>query len=191
MMYSRLVTFGCSLTYGYKLKNREKHCWPAQLGTKLDIPVINNAKPGISAKMIWWDLINFEFNKKDLVVIGWTHIDRWAIIRNKDGTDIDNIQNSHNTVIARKFYDLHQEYDNILNYFTVVNHANYYLKEQGLKVIHVSMSGWQDDSPAFDKVEWFPINFRSIREKYPKATDDSHPGEMAYSVLANKIYDAL
>ena len=53
------------------------------------------------------------------------------------------------------------------------------------------MSGWKDHNPAFDKVEWFPINFKSIREKYPKATDDSHPGEMAYRILANKIYDAL
>lgn len=90
MMYNRLVTFGCSLTYGQALHDRHKESWPAQLGKLLNLPFINQGRAGASAKRIWWEILHFPFQDNDLVCIGWTHKDRWCIIKKPHSNPIDN-----------------------------------------------------------------------------------------------------
>ena len=89
MMYNRLVTFGCSLTYGQALDDRHKESWPAQLGKLLNLPFINQGRAGASAKRIWWEILHFPFRHDDLVCIGWTHKDRWCIIKQPHGCSSD------------------------------------------------------------------------------------------------------
>ena len=50
---SHLVVNGCSFTYGQGLENRTENNWPAVLGRKLNVPVINMANPGAGCDRIF------------------------------------------------------------------------------------------------------------------------------------------
>ena len=226
MHYNRLVTFGCSLTYGQALNDRHKESWPAQLGAKLNLPVDNQGRCGASAKRIWWQIVNYPFKQDDLVVIGWTHKDRWCIIKNPYEQKSDDDFNSDNpedvmnfdipqlahtkeyqTVTgsvdigpwgidsekaSEMFYKyFHDDYDMTVNYFALVNHANYHLKEQKVKTVHLSMTEHHDNIPKFNKVNFLPIDFTKIRVAHPTADDNWHPGPEAFQTFSSKIYNHI
>lgn len=224
-MYSRLVTFGCSLTYGQALNDRHKESWPAQLGAKLNLPVDNQGQCGASAKRIWWQIVNYPFKQGDLVVIGWTHKDRWCIIKNLYEQKLNDDLNSNNpqdvdfdiphlsnseeyekvtgTVdigpwgtdskkVSEIFYKyFHDDIDMAINYFALVNHADYHLKGQKVKTVHLCMTEQHQSIPKFNKVNFLPINFPRIRRSYPTANDNWHPGPEAFQNFSDKIYDNI
>jgi len=83
MSISRLVTFGCSLTYGYGLSdcylpntnfdtNPSKQVYPALLGEEFNIPLLNESKPGCSNSYITHKILNYQFQKYDFVIVQWT-----------------------------------------------------------------------------------------------------------------------
>tara|TARA_B100001996_G_C18670007_1_gene596335 strand:+ start:3363 stop:4076 length:714 start_codon:yes stop_codon:yes gene_type:complete len=114
---NRIITFGCSNTYGESLPDvagkesdrfpASKYSWPSVLGKLLNVPVINKAKGGACNKHIWHIILNdyLPISKPDdTVIILWSYFDRYCMfqddgkikrllrtdIRNKklkDGTD--------------------------------------------------------------------------------------------------------
>ena len=225
MMYNRLVTFGCSLTYGQALENRNKDSWPAQLGARLNLPVHNQGRRGASTKRIWWQIVNFPFKQDDLVVIGWTHKDRWCIIKNDfiqktnddfNSDDPEVVMNfdipqlagtdeyekvtgyidvgpwgTDSKKVSDMFYRyFHDDYDMMINYFALVNHADYYLKERKIKTIHINMAQ-HEDKPEFNNVNFLPIDFQAIKDNNPKAKDNWHPGPKAFEIFTDKVYNLI
>ena len=88
----KLVTFGCSLTYGSALPDNwkdnaspSKHAWPNELANLLQIGCLNLSKPGSSNKEICQTVINnlHMIHKDDIVIIQWTYIERWCIFGKK------------------------------------------------------------------------------------------------------------
>ena len=77
---NRLVTFGCSLTYGSSIR-RSNDAWAQPTSNPKNLELINMGIPGASTKRIWWEILNFDFNKNDTVVVLWTHMDRWCILK--------------------------------------------------------------------------------------------------------------
>ena len=92
---NRLVTFGCSHTYGQALpdvwdyeNNKEittqgpsKYAWSQILSDKLNLECINLGSPGASNKEVWFHIVNTEFKKSDIVIILWPGRYRWCIIK--------------------------------------------------------------------------------------------------------------
>lgn len=81
-MIRRLITHGCSFTYGQELADPGSSSWPALLARKLDIELLNLAQPGYSNDLILQEIVTENINPKvgtprawdyqDLVIIGWT-----------------------------------------------------------------------------------------------------------------------
>jgi hypothetical protein len=79
----RLVTFGDSFTYGHYLPDCDTQSWPALLAAKMDLEILNMADPGASNIEILTKILSFEFKENDLVVVGWTFIERDMIFKEK------------------------------------------------------------------------------------------------------------
>jgi len=183
----RLVTFGCSLTYGQFLEDRETQSWPAQLGSRLNVPVVNMGMHGSSNKEILYEILNFDFQSDDVCVIMWTNVYRWIIFNEEENNRLGAWQD---TKQARAFVEYFWfDYDMCLDLFERANHANRIIPHS----YHlVSNNLWLKNEPIWNKVNFLThIDFHSIRKNYPEASDGKHPGELAYTDLAKKLHNAI
>ena len=96
---SRLVTFGCSNTFGDSLDDTpsdenghiprvdkwnnpikpSRYAWPAKLAERLSIPLVNAGWSGASNKRIWNNMINFSYQEGDIVIVLWTNLGRHSV----------------------------------------------------------------------------------------------------------------
>jgi hypothetical protein len=135
---SRLITFGCSYTYGHGLEdchiepkspgpNPSKYAWPNLLGQMLGLDVVNYSNPGASNIHILWKLLNFDFTDDDLCVIMWSHFGREPFSNLKydsDNIDWDNYEDSvvkslptlsRENIVIRNIIDIHHGYLHLTN----------------------------------------------------------------------------
>ena len=205
----RLVTFGCSLTQGQALEKDveySKLAWPYVLGQKLNLETVNNGKNGSSIKRIWWDIMNFDFHSSDTVVILWTHIDRWCIIKGEDPLtqdwdipregfkrqpslkdDVDNIHHSMMNKRSEMWYKyFHDEHDIIQQGFLHINHADMYLKNKVKNIFHLRASE-NELTTSFNQVKFLNADIDDLRKRYPRANDDWHPGIECQEQYASQI----
>jgi len=183
----RLVTFGCSLTYGQFLDNRDTQSWPAQLGRMLNLPVVNLGWHGSSNKEILYEILNFDFQSEDVCVILWTNIYRWIIFNEEENNRLGAWQN---TKQAQAFVEhFWNEYDMELDLFERANHANRIIpKSYHLVSNNISLK----NIPKWNTVNFLSdIDFHNIRKQYTPASDGKHPGKEAYTELAKKLYNAI
>ena len=217
----RLVTFGCSLTQGQHLEKDNEHsklAWPFLLGQKLNLPVINKGRNGSSVKRIWWDIVNFNFDKSDIVVILWTHFDRWCVINEpgskdwnknpshsidwdipfefskQDYDNYDEATNIHHRSIngqSKAWYRyFHKEYDMTQNAYLHINHADFYLKNKVKHVFHLKAS--QPDRVAdFNETSFLKTDIDKMRYHFPPALDNLHPGIEFQEEYASKIKEEI
>lgn len=155
----RLITFGCSLTQGQALEKDveySKLAWPYVLADQLNLQCINMGRNGASIKRIWWNIMNFKFEATDIVVILWTHLDRWCIIKegskSSKETDYDLLEESKTTYLKNTkgwsiedinvwfndkdqkymklwYENFHDNFDMLTQATALINHAQYYLKD--------------------------------------------------------------
>jgi hypothetical protein len=93
-MKNKLWVFGCSFSTGMNLvKESDEHrlriSWPYVLADKLDLELVNNAKPG---QCNWVSILQFidrrdEIQAGDKVVFEFTFFDRYNIYPTKAGID--------------------------------------------------------------------------------------------------------
>jgi len=76
--YNKIVTAGCSFTYGYGLEDPSKQSWPAVLAERLGCDLTNLAVPGAGNTYIANSIIDNHVVDPDcdLVVIGWSFFSR-------------------------------------------------------------------------------------------------------------------
>ena len=212
----RLVAFGCSLTQGQDLEKGVEYsrlAWPYVLGRKLNLAVTNNGKNGSSIKRIWWDIMNFDFHSSDTVVILWTHIDRWCIIKNDDRADRrgylpeqdwdipregfkphpsekDDVDNIHHSMMNKRsemwYKYFHDEHDIIQQGFLHINHADMYLKDKVKNIFHLRASE-NELNTSFNQVKFLNADIDDLRKRYPRANDDWHPGIECQEQYASQI----
>ena len=210
MDYNRLIAFGCSFTYGQYLPDDtiflgsdaeskkglvksiklkpSKYAWPNILGEKLNIPlVINESHCGQSNKAMLHDILNYKFDKNDIVFILWTFYDRHGVFTTKDHHWKINLFNLDK---RSKFYYkyMHDEFDTTLENYFYFNLAHSYLKEKNIK--HEFLL-YHDKCLAdfkWNKIKFLNIFFDDIRLKFPLAKDGRHPGIEAHKQFGNLIY---
>jgi len=219
----RLIAFGCSNTFGQGLpdvwdvgKNKgihnqgpSKYAWPKLLANKLDIECVNTGVLGASNKEIWWNIINYDFQKTDIIIILWTYFNRHYIIHEDKknisiGAWFENADPTGchpTTPIAINFFKyLHDEYDMQIDFYLRCNNVQSFLKNNVKLIKH-----------------YYPINFGSlvmnIRESVIQepiwntvklsntilgsqniadvALDHAHPGLATHKYFAEEIYNEI
>lgn len=209
MRYERLVTFGCSLTYGHGLPDcvgkDKKHPgpmpskmgWPNKLATFLGLgsKVENISRPGASNNWIWLNAMDFEFSARDLVVFNWTYLEsRWDIKINKEKTiGISPGFSGLESDIYIKHLGHTMKWDLPPQFFLRANFMQYYLNDLGVANYHLTVDpvGVDYHMPSWNKVAFLKPSINDLRPKYPKALDDSHPGEACHAEFARLVRDEL
>lgn len=188
----RLVTFGCSLTYGQHLDNREEQCWPAQLSKMLNIEMLNVSKPGASNKEIMYNILNFDFQEDDICIILWTNPHRWIIFNEDSETSLGAWQNTKQSMaFVEHFWN---EYDMGLDVLEKSSHVQLRLDKLNIPVYHtISLLNFITTIPeqSWSIANWLDIDFQTIRDSHPKANDNSHPGPEAYKEFAGILLERM
>ena len=199
---SRLITFGCSNTYGHGLEDcvtdnghpgqlASKTAWPNTIGKLLNCAeVINRSTPGASNKLIWKTIVDFDFKQDDLVIIMWSHLDRHCFFPNDRYLPIGPWIKDK----ANKFYykALYSENDSILDFFNRADHAKRYLDSLNIKNLHTAIGSSTINTllklPNWTRVRFTSTSLHTIRDLHPRALDGMHPGQHAHDQFANDLY---
>lgn len=193
----RLVAFGCSYTRGTALDDvwdfekkcsifpqPSKYAWPQLIANEIGIECLNLGKGGLSNKAIWHNVVNFKFEPSDLIIIHWSFFDRFHFFKNKDQGYI--IDHTHRTARDKAFFKyLHSDYEMINDLFLRMNHINSLHKN----INHILISPVKEVN--WNNTSYTKIYLDFIKEKYPRANDDSHPGILAHKEFATQLFQSL
>jgi hypothetical protein len=194
---TRLVAFGCSYTRGTALDdvwNFEKNCsifpqpskyaWPQLIADELNVECINLGKGGYSNKAIWHTIINFDLKPSDIVFVHWSFLDRYHYYENKETGHI--IDHTHKDKRDKMFFKyLHSDYEMINDLFLRMNHVNSLHRNLN----HILMA--PVDKPQWNNTSCTKIYLDHIKQKYPRANDNSHPGMLAHKEFARQLLQSL
>lgn len=199
---TRLVTFGCSHTFGQGLpdcydietkrtsKFPSKMGWPQHLANLLQIPIlVNKGVPGASCKQIAWNIQNFQFQKDDVAVVLWTHLDRYCVITENG---IVKPYGSWLTSISKEnkmfFKHIWNEYDMKIDMHTRIDYINYFLSKKQIKNYHAYLNNFNKITDDWFSTTMLKSSMSEIRNMYPRALDNMHPGLEAHNVFAHNVY---
>jgi hypothetical protein len=143
---SRLIAFGCSLTFGHGLPDchcpphhpgytPSEYAWPAILSSLTNHQCINLANPGASNKRIWKTIIDFDYELSDIVFILWSFPERSAILNKNNIQDIGPWMDD--TVSKNYYENSYSEYDALVQSQLFISHANGFLKEKNITVYNL------------------------------------------------------
>ncbi len=184
---SRLVSFGCSYTYGTALPNTQQS-WPFILGKLLKMPVANEAKPGSGNLEILWDILNFKFERSDVCFVMWSHFSRDYIFHQSGRHK--RIHNN-DAKLTKNWLLTHTDYDANIRNWLYIHHADSYLKLKNILVFHLFGGNYKQErfsSPqCIDLKNIVDIEF----ENFDFGNDNSHPGPESHKILANEIYKSV
>jgi hypothetical protein len=192
---ARLITFGCSYTYGHYLELDQKApsplAWPSLLGMLLGIKVINNAIPGASNLEILLSIFKFKFLKDDVVVVGWTHPFRDFLIQQRK-------QIGPWTTEVESLGNLYSNKDMAVRSGLYISHAELYLASNNLKQQHFfAPKTYTVIEFIHQVVKPNPV----VKLKYytddiiipdkDTALDNKHPGPKSHSIASKRLYELL
>jgi len=201
---SRLITFGCSMTYGHGLADclqndngpgyvSSKFAWPEHLGRYLEKDVINKSKPGASNLEILYHILNFEFDQDDIVVILWSFPSRDLIFNEPtpeytfEYTPVGAWQNS---ALSRSWLETHTDHDLLVRTWLNIHHTEQYLENITIKnnsfILEHDIYGQCPDYIRFKN-----LSNSTIIDRTDIAFDGTHPGPIAHQRMADKIFKLL
>lgn len=196
----RLIAFGCSLTYGHGLPDcfvspsspgplPSRLGWPSIVAECLGKECVNISSPGASNKKIWNDIINFDYRETDMVFVLWSYVDRTCIIH----ADTTTTNMSHWTGHATYYDEYYDKYDATLMSSLFVNHANMFLQNKNITVYNMVLE--KTELPILKlhstPVKHIPVYLGKIRDDYPTALDNQHPGVECQTAYSKEILEFL
>lgn len=201
MKYSRLVAFGCSLTYGHGLpdcysgSNKKesgvapsKFAWPSLLADRLNLPCLNLSVSGASNKRICYTICNTDLRPGDLVFINWTFTDRSCIIKEHEIIDL-NRQGKRNITNGRykKFSDPH---DRLVSSNLKAMLTRAFLENKSIKNFHM-VSDPKDFLLNKENETFFLKSTIKEFQNVSKGLDNLHPGHISHLKFSEKIYNEV
>ena len=205
---SRLVTFGCSNTWGDGLpdvcipeiqRNKNtwppsKYAWPNVLAKKLNIEVINTAISGKSDKFILQQILDFNFLQNDIVCIMWPPFDRFCFFKEDETVHLGPWWADTEKKNKMFYKHFHSDYDSRLNFFRTTDYVDLYLKKLNKNIMHHQMlfsKFYFSLQPEWCTTKFLETDMVSIKDKHPLGEDKIHPGVDAHIELANIFYTAI
>ena len=201
----RLITFGCSYTYGtglpdcknwmfdklHNLKPSEMG-WASLLADKLDLELINESFPGSSNTEIMYNVLKHKYKQDDVIVIMWTHYVRDMLFNSVHKYPFfrDRLGPWAKTHKERLWAEYLSEKDYAMKSWFHIHHADLHLQKQGVKYIHYPATPKELNKY---KLEYVDINnyYSDGFEYVDKADDELHPGVESNKILADKMYRIL
>jgi hypothetical protein len=123
----RLVTFGCSHTYGEGILPEDvlvrfsgndpkpsTASWAAQLANKLDVELVNLAVRGTSVNFLANSLLTSDIKQDDIIAILFPSLERFTFLGNKANRTEETIiipNSKINVNETKKFYELFNDYN--------------------------------------------------------------------------------
>ena len=202
---SRLITFGCSYTYGTGLPDcrnwlfdklhslqPSKMGWAALLAEKLNCELVNESFPGSSNTEIMYNILKYDYKWGNTVVVMWTHYvrDMLFTVSYKYPFFRDRLGPWAKTHQERKWAEYLSEKDYAMKSWLHIHHADLHLQKQGVKYIHYPATPKELDTHKLDFID-IQNYYNSGIEYVDKATDDLHPGIESNQLLSDKMYRIL
>ena len=207
-MSNRLVTFGCSFTYGEGLPNcnvgnnhhgysltPSDHAWPSILSRLTHMDLANNAKPGSSNLEILYHILNFNFRPGDVVVVMWTFPNRDLHFistskKIKPFRQLGLWLKPRSKYIAEWLCNF-QPVDQAVKSWLYMHHAELYLKSLGVEYIHYPINPTELNlyKPNFipELDNYYADGFVTVDQ----CEADPHPGTESHKHTADKIFQIL
>jgi hypothetical protein len=206
---NRLITYGCSNTYGEGLEDcwtgtmwgpePSKFAWPQLLADKMNLDCVNLGFPGVSNKYIWNKVLNTEFQKGDKVVILWTYFSRFCFFRD-DGSsqrimaqDATNKKLNKKTRAAASFYYSHfySKKDSVDDNFLRITFIKDYLDNKGIENYHYTCEA-REFFHKLKPLPWNKVNLKFIDWRgFPPALDNLHTGNEGQKFAANTMFNDI
>ena len=205
----RLVTFGCSYTFGQGLEDcfvlpnnsgpaPSKFAWPQLLANAQNLRCINMSNPGSSNKEILNTLLKFRFESTDIVIIMWSFTERWCIL-NRQGNVATRLRLSEiDSGVMLQYDKIFTVHDLQLDFIYRANFAKMHLDNKNLKNYHLSVAPdfcLPPVMPKWNIVDFIKINMTWLRDHNPPALDiasgNPHPGPEAHQILAQELCDEI
>lgn len=195
---SRLITFGCSFTWGTALPDESgshlgdpikesKQNWPSIMAYKLKRNLVNQALPGSSNKEIARNVLEFDYQPGDLVAVMWT-IPLRSIIFNKN-QDIKDHRFHISSIDHWKdkiFYNLHTEFDLEYTDMMYIAAALGFLDRRNIQYINSAIGNFWTINP-----DWFESYCPKItfgpKNIVDYALDNAHPGIRSHRQMARQL----
>ncbi len=193
-MFKRLITLGCSFTFGHGLadcfvppdssgKLPSKLAWPSLLSTDLNLLLVNNSRPGASNLEILYNLLEFNILSTDLVIIMWSFPDRDLIFQNKDKIFLGTWEKND---LVKYWALTHNTEDLAFRSWLYIHHASCYLSQKGIKFYNIfaNYEKLREYKPDFLNIDYLPYD---MSEKIDYSPDNMHPGPETHRLLADKL----
>ena len=205
----RLITFGCSYTYGTGLEDcftpplgsgpiPSKFAWPQLVANDLNMDCVNMSSPGSSNKEILNTLLNFKFDSSDVVIVMWTFLERWCILKDSEISNRSFSFNNSNLEDIMQYDKVFTTTDLQLDFIYRANFVKLYLDNKNLKNYHLSVHPpfcFPKVMPVWNNVDFVDINLSLISSWTPKALDTGnfggHPGPDAHRIVAVGLCDEI
>lgn len=201
----RLITFGCSFTYGVGLPDccgkdngpppksmpPSQLGWPAILAKNLGVELVNCGSDGASNLEILCNILSFNFEPDDVVVVMWTMHPRDMFFTKSFSPKYNFKQLGMWCTgrIATKWMEKLDDRDMATKSWIYMHHADLFLKEKNLQYIHYPAfyRQFEDCKPKFVNIYNLYKNGIQLVDKAP----DSHPGPKSNLLTANVILEIL
>ena len=190
---SRLVTFGCSHTYGMGLEDPSKEAWPHVLGKLIGKEkVVNKGNTGASIKEITHTAFNFKFLPTDTVVILWTHLNRYCITGKERCIRINPWFVDKDSLSDYYYKNVHTEYDDMFQSRSFILSTEYVIREKVDSLYHAFSDGKVLNllSHHLKSKNYHKKHFTRLL-KYGLALDNSHLGAKANEIFAKEVCDFI
>jgi len=185
----RLITFGCSLTEGHAL-NKKTDAWPYIISDNLGVQVLNNGVNGNSNTKILYDVLTYDFQPDDIVIVMWTYATREMRLLSDSSEDKFGPWCSGQEGLAwLRFADPH---DYNIKSLMHIHHCKLQLTSLSVKHLFIKTDENMVSSRATCKFDndLFDIDI-SGEDILDFATDNSHPGPKSHYRLGIRLSDLI
>ena len=184
----KLVTFGCSHTYGHGLSDciaedgsngptASQQAWPIILGGLTDMKVDNASRPGAGNLMITKAIVDYsKYDKNTVVVIMWSHNNRETIYKDGGEEKLPMLPGFLNAGMPKDFWwdkedtfkkdvttyyeTFHEDWNATLNQMIRMNFVHAFLKSKGIQSFHVYCEHYHEDFNYFKKFNVRDLNLK-------------------------------
>lgn len=194
-----LVTFGCSFTYGQGLpdcynnnspgKSYSSFSWPVVLSKSLGLRCLNLSRPGNSNIEILNDILNYDFNYKDIVIILWTFPDRDVLFQ--ENSNPIRMASWVDHELKQPWANVHNSFDLETRSWIYIHHAYSYLKNLGVKFYFLRVNLKSNIPDWARKIDFLEADIQKLRKIYPPALDGAHPGQECHREYAHLVWNEI
>ena len=187
----RLITLGCSHTFGEGVKNQSQESWPAYLAQLLNFELLNLGHSGGSNRMIQHYIYNLDFKPDDMVICLWTYPDRYHFFKDKD-THTGLINPYQINISEIWFKEFHTPYNEVFDNQTIVSQVNLYLEKLNIENYNLVVNLDFDYYFKILNTNYIKEDFtRKYLKKFPRGIDGWHMGASGNKAYAHFVYNYI